>query len=163
MPVDLGSTIKKTSRFIFSSNLLNNILGSSLFLSILMSIFMLLLVMIIYPAKSGTPISVLCKLFIYMFFGSLAFIFLHDGIIKNFFEEEELERQENDILQGTNSLNKDVVYGKTMIDPTIKKPDIKLAPVQKKIEEPVEEPVDKNTISDTVNLGNERLKGVKLV
>ena len=98
-----------------------------------------------------------------MFFGSLAFIFLHDGIIKNFFEEEELERQENDILQGTNSLNQDVVYGKTMVDPTIKKSDIKLAPVQKKIEEPVEEPADKNTVSDTVNLGNERLKGVKLV
>ena len=163
MPVDLGSTIKKTSRFIFSSNLLNNILGSSLFLSILMSIFMLLLVMIIYPAKSGTPISVLCKLFIYMFFGSLAFIFLHDGIIKNFFEEEEMERQENDILQGTNSLNKDSVYGKTMIDPTIKKSDIKLAPVQKKIEEPTEEPVDKNIASDTINVGSEKLKGIKLV
>ena len=163
MPVDLGSTIKKTSRFIFSSNLLNNILGSSLFLSILMSIFMLLLVMIIYPAKSGTPISVLCKLFIYMFFGSLAFIFLHDGIIKNFFEEEEMERQENDILQGTNSLNQDVVYGKTMIDPTIKKTDIKLAPVQKKIEEPTEESADKNIASDTINVGNEKLKGIKLV
>jgi hypothetical protein len=163
MPVDLGSTIKKTSRFIFSSNLLNNILGSSLFLSILISIFMLLVVMINYPAKSGTPISVLCKLFIYMFFGSLAFIFLHDGIIKNFFEEEEMERQENDVLQGTNSLNQDIVYGKTMIDPTIKKPDIKLMSVQKKtIEEPPKEDIQ-NTTSDTINIGSDRLNGIKLI
>ncbi len=51
MPVDLASSINKTSQWAFSSDLLNNILGSSLILGFVISIILVIIVMLIYPAK----------------------------------------------------------------------------------------------------------------
>jgi hypothetical protein len=119
MPIDLLSTIKKTSQFAFSSPLLNNLLGSSLFCSLFITIIIMLLIMFIYPAKEGTPMSILCKLFIYSFCGTLIIVFLHDGIIKHMFDEKEQKKLDIDIMQGTNINNRDIVYSSKIITPGI--------------------------------------------
>jgi hypothetical protein len=115
MPFDLAGSIRKTSQWAFSSPLLNNILGSSLFVALTISLLMVLLIMVLYPAKKGTKFSVLCKLFIYMFFGTLLIIFLHDSVIKFMFEETEQEKEDVDFMRGTTHGGKDGVYNQSMM------------------------------------------------
>jgi hypothetical protein len=99
MPIDFFSSLRGASNWSVGSPLLNSILGSSLFVAIVVSLIMMLLVMFMYPAKAGTPFSVVAKMFIYMFFGSLLVIFLHDGIIKYTMEEEFTTRDSDAFMQ----------------------------------------------------------------
>lgn len=101
MPIDFFSSLKGASNWAVGSPLLNNILGSSIFVAIVVSLIMMLLVMFMYPAKAGTPFSIVAKMFIYMFFGSLLVIFLHDGIIKYTMEEEFTTRDSDAFMQNT--------------------------------------------------------------
>jgi len=110
MPIDLLSSIKKTSQWTFSSPTLNYILGSSFFVAIIIALLMIILIMILYPAQKNTPFSVVCKLFIYMFFGSMLVVFLHDGVIKTMYEEEQLSKEHDSLMSGVDVVNADVVY-----------------------------------------------------
>lgn len=116
--IDLNSSIKKTSNLVFSSPLLNGILGSSLFVAVVISLIMVILIMLYYPAQLGTPFSIVCKIFIYMFLASFLVVFLHDGVFKFLLQEQEQERNDEDILSGTNNNGRDVVYNNTpMVNP----------------------------------------------
>ncbi len=103
MPIDLYSSLKGASQWAFGSPLLNNILGSSIFVAAMVSVLMILLIMFMYPAKAGTSGFVIAKMFIYMFFGALMVIFLHDGVMKHIFEEEYAEKESEDFMQNTTS------------------------------------------------------------
>jgi hypothetical protein len=100
MPIDLLSTAKKTSQWAFGSSLINSMLGSSLFVAVMIALTMILLIMILYPAKSGTPFSIVVKMFIYMFIGSLFIVFLHDGVIRHLYDEENAQDKSDTFLQG---------------------------------------------------------------
>ena len=113
MPIDLKSSLKKTSQWAFSSPLLNSILGSSLFIAIIIAILMVLLVMVLYPAQKGTPFSVVFKMFLYMFFGTLLIVFLHDGVIKAMMDMQDKEKEETYLMNGSTTDGKDPVYGQT--------------------------------------------------
>lgn len=101
MPIDLYSSLKGASQWAFGSQLLNNILGSSIFVAIIVSLLMILLIMFMYPAKSGTSFVVVAKMFIYMCFGSLLIIFLHDGVLKYMMEEQFTTRDSEHFMQNT--------------------------------------------------------------
>lgn len=110
MPIDLLSSIKKTSHWAFGSNILNSILGSSIFVALVISLTMILLIMIMYPAKSGTSLTIVCKMFIYMFFITWLVLFLHDSVVR-YINEEELEEKESDELaNGADPDKRDVIY-----------------------------------------------------
>ena len=117
MPIDLYSSIKKTSQWAFGSPALNSILGSCVFVAVVIALVMILLVMFMYPAKAGTSFSIVAKMFVYMLFGSMLIIFLHDGILRHTFEEEMHDQAENDIVTGGTMT--DLVYGvgRQPIDP----------------------------------------------
>lgn len=122
MPIDLMSSIKKTSQWAFGSPLLNSILGSSLFVALTVALVMMLLIMIMYPAKKGTSFTVVAKMFIYMFFTSLLVIFLHDGVIKFMFEEEHQSKAADDMMRGVSVVGRgDDVYavGHRAISPSL--------------------------------------------
>jgi hypothetical protein len=144
MPIDLYSSIKKTSQWAFGSPVLNGILGSSIFVSIAIALLMCLLIMIMYPAKSGTPFSIVAKMFVYMTFGSLLIIFLHDGVLKYMLEEEEEAKQAEYFMQNTTMEGRvaDPAYGamyKT-ISPTSQ-------PINSQsVSQPVSQPVQQDTI-----------------
>ncbi len=91
MPIDLANSIKSTSQFVFASDTLNNILGSSIILGLLISIVLIVLVMILYPAKKNTSISVIGKIFIYSFIITSILVFLHDGIIKSQYDNNKYD------------------------------------------------------------------------
>lgn len=118
MPIDLYSSIKKTSQWAFGSPALNSILGSCVFVAVVIALVMIMLVMIMYPAKAGTSFSIVAKMFVYMLFGSMLIIFLHDGILRHTFEEEMHDQAENDIVTGGTIT--DLVYGvgKQPVDPS---------------------------------------------
>jgi len=99
MPIDLYSSIKKASQWAFGSPLLNGVLGSSLFVAPVIALLMVLIVMVMYPAKTGTPFSIVIKMFIYMLFGSLLIIFLHDGVIKYMMEEEYSSKDSDELMR----------------------------------------------------------------
>lgn len=101
MPVDLYGSIRKTSQWAFDSPILNNILASSLFVAVSIALIMVLIVMIMYPAQSGTSILVVIKMFIYMFLSSLLIVFLHDGVMKFLAEEKDNELETTQFMQNT--------------------------------------------------------------
>jgi hypothetical protein len=103
MPIDLYGSLKKTSQWAFGSPLLNNILSSNLFVALVISVIMILLIMIMYPAKSGTPFSIIAKMFIYMFFGTALIIFLHDSVLKYMIQEEGDADSDVNIMRNTTS------------------------------------------------------------
>jgi hypothetical protein len=117
MPIDLGSSIKKTSQWAFESSFLNSVLGSSLFVGLVIAFIMILLIMVMYPSKPGTPFSVLCKMFIYMFLSSMLVIFLHDGVIKYMYDEQNKDNFNEEFINGTESTERDPTYTQKSIQP----------------------------------------------
>ncbi len=126
MPIDLYSSIKKTSQWAFGSPLLNGVLGSSLFVAVVIALIMMLLIMFLYPAKPGTSFSVVFKMFVYMFFSSLLVIFLHDGVIKYMMEEDLTSKDSEDFMRNTTMQGRlsDPSYAQMYkpIQPTIQTP-----------------------------------------
>lgn len=99
MPIDLLSSSKSVSKWAFGSPFLNKVLGSSMFVAGSVAFLMIILIMIMYPAKSGTSFTVVLKMFVYMFFGSLLVIFLHDGVVRYITEESHNEKQAEAFMQ----------------------------------------------------------------
>lgn len=111
MPIDLCSSVNNISNYAFGSSILNSIFGSPVVLAIIISIIMVLLIMFLYPAKPGTSITIIIKMFIYMALSSFLIIFLHDGIIKYALEEEHQEKNNESFMRGTTIGGRDPVYG----------------------------------------------------
>jgi len=110
MPIDLGSSIKKTSQWAFGSPVLNTLLSNSIVVGLVISIIMILIVMAIYPAKKGTKFSLVFKMFFYMFLSSSIIIFLHDGIIKYMFDEQNKNNDHEDVLRGMNIQDRNYIF-----------------------------------------------------
>jgi hypothetical protein len=121
MPIDLYSTIKKTSQWAFGSPVLNAILGSSVFVALTVALIMVVIIMVMYPAKSGTPFSIVVKMFIYMAASTLLIIFLHDGVLKYMMEEEQESESSESFMRNTTMEGRlsDPSYGSTyqMVNP----------------------------------------------
>jgi hypothetical protein len=99
MPVDLCGSINKTSRWAFASPILNSILGSSLFVAIIIAFLMVLIIMVMYPAKTGTSFGIVVKMFIYMLFSSMLVVFLHDCVVKSQINEQHDEDSATDFMR----------------------------------------------------------------
>ena len=78
--------------------------------------------MIMYPARKNTQLSVLCKMFIYMFFSSLLIVFLHDGVIKTMYDEELQTSEENNMMSGIDVVNADAVYNSNPMSTLVQQP-----------------------------------------
>ena len=133
MPIDLYSTINKTSQWAFGSPVLNAILGSSVFVALVVALLMVVIVMVMYPAKSGTPFSVVMKMFVYMAAGTLLVIFLHDGVLKYMMEEESAEDDADAFMQNT-------TMGGRQADPSYGMMYQQIAPTPQPMPQPMPQP-----------------------
>jgi hypothetical protein len=106
MPIDLNYSLNTVSDQAFGNNLISNTLGSILSCALILSIISILLIMFIYPAKSGTSLVTVVKIFIYMFAACAAVLFVHDGIQRRRWREEEEQRD----LQDLNPNNRDFMH-----------------------------------------------------
>jgi len=123
MPIDIYSSLKKTGQYAFGSSILNSLFGGTWVLAGIIALTMILIIMIMYPAKSGTSISVIFRMFLYMFGISVVLIFLHDGITKYRWQEDREHVEANDFIKNmtVSGRQADPVYGTnyTMVNPGI--------------------------------------------
>ncbi len=112
MPIDLHSLVTSVSNNVFGSPFLNNLFHNSIFVAFLISIIMVLLIMFMYPAKKGTSIGVVLRMFMYMLLGSAVVIFLHDGVVKYKIQKEQSAARDSAFTGGFSKLGgSDPVYG----------------------------------------------------
>lgn len=101
MAIDLFGSLKYISDKLFAG-FLGTAFESSFWISLIITVLIVLCVIIMYPAKSGTKISSVWKLFIYSFLGTFAIILLHDSAIrykaKKEYTNTELDAFANDIF-----------------------------------------------------------------
>lgn len=152
MPIDLCSSVNSVSQYAFGSSALNNILSSSIFVAIVIAIIMTLLIMILYPAKKGTPFFLVGKMFVYMFFISWLVIFLHDSVLRYTFDEDKQTDSSYDFVAQMAG-PKDPVYGSDHkpISPT---PIAIVEPAQQSLQQPVPDKSNVTGGSDIIGAGN---------
>lgn len=123
MPIDLYGSIKKTSQWAFGSPFLNGVLSSTVVVAIMISLIMIFIIMIMYPAKSGTPFSIVAKMFVYMFFSTMLVVFLHDSVLKYMIEESNAARDANNFVAtvtgGDENSNASFAGMRTIVSPVV--------------------------------------------
>jgi len=111
MPIDLFSSVNCISNYTFGNNLLNSLFGSTITVALIISFIMILLIMLMYPAKSGTPTKTVLKMFIYMTIFSTLILFLYKSINKYTWEDIHNDKISSDLMRGVTINDRDIVYG----------------------------------------------------
>lgn len=88
MSIDLRDSAARAGSYVSSSPLLNGIFSNKIVVSLMIAAIMILIVMIVYPAKKGTGVGLLIKMFVYMATFTGIVMFLHDGILESNFKEQ---------------------------------------------------------------------------
>ncbi len=109
MPIDINSSINSITREVFGNNLLSTMVGKPWALGLFISVVFMFLIMIYYPAKSSVKMSTIFKIFVYIFISTTCLIFIHDGVLKNRYEEKNTEDTSADMITAIGG--NDPVYG----------------------------------------------------
>lgn len=110
MPIDLNHSLNTISEQAFGNNIISGTLGNVMSCALIIAIIAIVLIMFIYPAKSGTPLLVVVKIFIYMFAATAALIFIHDGIKRRHQTDGDRDADHLNLVTQSNPENRDVVY-----------------------------------------------------
>ena len=110
MPIDIYSSLNNISNAVFGNNMLKAAFQGSIALGFVIALTCILLIMVLYPAKSGTSIVVVFKLFIYIFMASVSFIFIHDSILKKNIAVKYGQGESMDFIRGITTGGRDPVY-----------------------------------------------------
>jgi hypothetical protein len=147
MTIDFNSTLDKISRWGFGSPVINGLLSNPFICAAVISATMIFLIMFMYPAKPGTSIHVVCKMFVYMFGMCVCLVFLHDGVLRYTYQDRGKLDNEDAFMES--ATNGDVVYHeKTTTPPLITTPIIDPKPVE--LEQTI------------IEGGNDKLTGIKV-
>lgn len=82
MPIELNGLTKYAGDATYSS-FIGKYIINNFTLAFIISSIMVILIMICYPAKSGTSFIIIIKIFIYSYLFNVFILHLHDNIIKN--------------------------------------------------------------------------------
>ena len=93
MPFECSKFFDKSYNFYFSSIGLNKIFKSPCNSSILLTTIILFLIIIYFPSKKNTPLSIIVKIGLYIFIFSYLILFLHGCVIKNIKKNKEVADQ----------------------------------------------------------------------
>jgi hypothetical protein len=116
MPCDISDSFKGGCQKVFGIKLLNSIFSSTLWTAFLITAIVILLLMIIIPVESETPVWLLFKFMFYTFLSVIGILVIHNGTLSIKEEEgtaneisKDLEKKmENptqlDIIDGVNSI-----------------------------------------------------------
>jgi len=106
MPVEIGSSLRGAYNWTFSYPVLNNIFSNPFWTSILIVFTIFLLIIILYPCKTNTPMSVLFKLMFYVFITTFGILIIHNGILKFIYKKDITDDKTNELINqvmGTDS------------------------------------------------------------
>lgn len=103
MPFDFGEGLSTVNKYIFEGSILGPSFGNGFIVGAIIAFAMLLIVMIMYPAKSGTSVVVLFKMLFYMTIASVSILFLHDGVVSKKYQKKIEQLQDDDFTHRMNS------------------------------------------------------------
>lgn len=120
MPININSCIDDCSRSVFGNDLLHQVFNSKVLTTLLITIIVVLLIMFIYPAKSGTSTLLLCKLALYIFLATFTIILFHDTVM-DYDREEKIDNMKKEDMMINR--NYDAIIGAPTIQvkPTVYK------------------------------------------
>lgn len=81
MPIDFLSTTNSLQSAVESS-WANTIFGGTVSTAVMISLLFVLLIMVMYPAKSGTSFWIVIKMWLYSLVAVGVLLFLHDGVLQ---------------------------------------------------------------------------------
>lgn len=90
MPIDFLSTTNSLQSAVESS-WANTVFGGTVSTAIMISILFVLLIMVMYPAKSGTSFWVVVKMWLYALVSVGVLLFLHDGVLRAKIKKEHTD------------------------------------------------------------------------
>jgi hypothetical protein len=105
MTIELLACTRQVNKYASDSIGLNKLLSHTGILALMISLLMVLIIMVFYPAKPGTSFYILVKIFVYMFTGTLLLVFLHDGILKDQYENTAHDLDLNDMVTNVTGKN----------------------------------------------------------
>jgi hypothetical protein len=99
MPVVLSETLKKTRGLTMSSRGMTSLFSSKFYTTLIITIIVLILITIIYPCRSGTPIWIVGKLGFYIFITTLAILFMHDGVLYDTYQKKSVIGTDDEFIE----------------------------------------------------------------
>jgi membrane protein YdbS with pleckstrin-like domain len=117
MPIDFNNTITSLSKKTFGSTFLSSLFGNTISISFMISLVVILIIMIMYPAKSGTKFTIFAKMMIYIYFSVLLITFLHDSVVK-YKIKEDIERNIEEDSMNNMTTGDNIIYSTKTISPT---------------------------------------------
>lgn len=119
MPFELSNVVKNTFQLSLNSQGLNVLFCNKFYTTAILTFVIIVLIMMIYPCKKGTSLTVIGKLTLYIFLSVLMIIFVHDGVLYKDSVEKLGDDKTSDFIN--NITKEDVVYGgdSVVVSPTI--------------------------------------------
>ena len=105
MPFELAESFKNTCSMTFTSRGINSIFCSKIYTSAILTVMILVLIMVLYPGKSGTSILIIGKLGLYIFLVSMAVIFIHDGVVHSSYTNKKTDDDNKSFMNDLNEKN----------------------------------------------------------
>ena len=116
MPIDFNNTITSLSKKTFGNTFLSSLFGNTISVSFMISLVIILIIMIMYPAKSGTKFTIFAKMMIYIYFSVLLITFLHDSVVKYKIKQDLDNNIEEDGMNNI-TVGNDIIYSTEKINP----------------------------------------------
>jgi hypothetical protein len=88
MPCDISDSFKGGCQTVFGFKFLKSIFSSTLWTSFLITAIVILLLMILIPVESDTPVWLLFKFMFYTFLSIMGILVLHNGTLSINIQEE---------------------------------------------------------------------------
>lgn len=86
--INTKSLVSDSTQWLCGTTFLGSIVCSNFAISLLIATIMVLIIMFMYPAKSNTGVSIVAKMFFYMFVSTYVLLFLHEGFLSNKYKSQ---------------------------------------------------------------------------
>lgn len=94
MPLELDKLFSSGVGFFNKDATIGGILSSTIGVSIIIVLCVIFIIMVMYPTKENTPLTIFFRMALYMLVSICAILFLHDGL-----NASTLKKQYNDAIR----------------------------------------------------------------
>lgn len=98
MTCDIGSTLNGACDWTFNSTILGIIFSSPLWISVFLTLITIVLIILLYPCKTGTPMYILFRTAVYVFVAIFTAQIIHNGVLKSMFEMKYEDQKTKDLI-----------------------------------------------------------------
>lgn len=113
MAIEINSFFGGICNSIYSATGLNYIFSSVLYTSLVLSVIIILMILLLYPAKRGSPAWLILKLFLYILMAITIVFSIHNSFIRNNYKEKYLNNNVSSLMDNIHGGG--LVYGNDKI------------------------------------------------